>query len=72
MQRDEPKKLSFWRRTFHTVIETGVSLLGGVLLIVCCYWFFHYETWHERFIAIGLTILAVYVVVKLLPERPES
>ncbi|KKF36685.1 hypothetical protein SY86_16565 [Erwinia tracheiphila] len=72
MQRGEPKKLSFWRNTFHTVIETGASLLGGVLLIVCCYWFFHYETWHERFIAIGLTILVVHVIVKLLPERTES
>jgi len=47
-------------------------MLGGLLVVVCCYWFFHYETWHERFIAIGLTILVVYIAVKLLPNRPEE
>jgi len=72
MRRYEPQKLSLWRRVFHTILETGVSLLGGLLVVVCCYWFFHYETWHERFIAIGLSILVVYIAVKLLPNRPEE
>lgn len=72
MRRDEPQKLSLWRRVLHTILETGVSLLGGLLVVVCCYWFFHYETWHERFIAIGLSIVVVYIAVKLLPNRPEE
>lgn len=64
--------MSVWKRLFHTFIETSVSILGGLLVLVCCYWFFHYETWHERLIAIGVSILVVYMVVKILPDRPDQ
>ncbi|CBJ47133.1 hypothetical protein EAM_2459 [Erwinia amylovora ATCC 49946] len=40
--------------------------------MLCCYWFFHYETWHERLIAIGLSVLVVYLIGKILPERPNK
>lgn len=64
--------MSVWKRLFHTFLETSVSILGGLLVLVCCYWFFHYETWHERLIAIGVSILVVYIVVKILPDRPDQ
>jgi len=71
MRKNEPTKLSLSRKIFHALLETCTSLLGGLLFFVCCYWFFHYETWHERFIAIGLSMLVVYIIVKTLPDRPE-
>ncbi len=64
--------MSVWKRLFHTFLETSVSILGGLLVLVCSYWFFHYETWHERLIAIGVSILVVYIVVKILPDRPDQ
>jgi putative flippase GtrA len=71
-RKDEANNLSVWKRLFHTFLETSVSILGGLLVLVCCYWFFHYETWHERLIAIGVSILVVYIVVKILPDRPDQ
>ncbi|ARJ43019.1 hypothetical protein B1H58_13935 [Pantoea alhagi] len=45
------------------------SLIGGLLVLLCAYWFFHFETWTERGIYIGLTLLAVYILLKLVPEK---
>jgi hypothetical protein len=44
----------------------------GLLFFLCCYWFFHYETWHERIIAISLSVLVVAIIIKILPERPNQ
>lgn len=70
-QNDQPK-LSIGRRIFHSLLEAGAAILGGLLFFVCCYWFFHYETWHERIIAIGLSVLVVAIIIKILPERPNQ
>ena len=56
----------------YTLIEASGSIIGGLLILVCCYWFFHYETWHERFIAIGLSVFVVYLIAKIMPERPNQ
>jgi len=45
------------------------ALLGGALVYLCAYWFFHFETWLERCISIGLTLLAAWLVVKCLPAK---
>lgn len=71
-QRNEPQKLSVGRRIFHSLLETGAAILGGLLFFLCCYWFFHYETWHERIIAISLSVLVVAIIIKILPERPNQ
>jgi hypothetical protein len=55
----------------HTALETMASILGGALVLICAYWFFHFDTWHERFIYITLSIVAVYLICKVLPDRPE-
>lgn len=65
------KKLPLGKRIFHSFFENVVSLLGGILVFVCLYWFFHFETWSERFIYITLSILFVYVLVRVLPDRPQ-
>lgn len=72
MHQKEPKKLSIAKRIMYSLIEASGAIVGGLLLWLCCYWFFHYETWHERFIAISLSIAVVYVIGKLLPERPNQ
>lgn len=72
MVDDKIKKLSFGKRVFHSLLEYAISLLGGILVFLCIYWFFHFETWHERFIYITVSIVVVYIIVKLLPERPEE
>lgn len=72
MVGDKIKKLSFTKRVFHGFIEYAVSLLGGVLVFLCVYWFFHFETWYERFIYIFISIIVVYIIVNVLPARPEE
>ncbi|AVJ18370.1 hypothetical protein CLM71_15100 [Serratia sp. MYb239] len=72
MGNDKKGKLPIGKRIFHSFLEYSVSLLGGVLVFLCIYWFFHFETWHERFIYISVSIAVVYLIVKLLPERPEE
>ncbi|WP_090136462.1 hypothetical protein [Kosakonia oryziphila] len=72
MADNKIKKLSFGKRVFHSFLEYAVSLLGGILVFLCIYWFFHFETWHERFIYIIVSMVVVYIIVKLLPERPEE
>lgn len=65
------KILLLGKRIFHSFLENTVTLLGGILVFVCLYWFFHFETWKERFIYIIISILFVYVLVKVLPDRSE-
>ena len=72
MVDNQTKKLSFLKRVFHSLLEYSVSFLGGILVFLCIYWFFHFETWHERFIYIAVSIAVAYIIVKLLPERPEE
>ena len=72
MRKDNPQKLSIGKRILFTLIETSGAVVGGLLVILCCYWFFHYDTWHERLIAIGLSVLVVFVIGKILPERPNQ
>lgn len=72
MRDNEPTKLSLGKRIMYSLIEASGAIVGGLLLFLCCYWFFHYETWHERFIAIGLSVLVVYLIGKILPERPNQ
>jgi hypothetical protein len=72
MREDKPPKLNLGKRVMYTLIEASGSIIGGLLVLVCCYWFFHYETWHERFIAIGLSVLVVYLIIKIMPERPNQ
>lgn len=72
MQKNKPTKLSVWKRIFHTCLESFAAILGGSLIFVCGYWFFHYDTWLERFIAIGLTVLVVYLIARILPDRPDQ
>ncbi|WP_168415136.1 hypothetical protein [Erwinia amylovora] len=72
MRDNEPTKLSIGKRIMYTIIEASGAITGAILLLLCCYWFFHYETWHERFIAIGLSVLVVYLIGKILPERPNQ
>lgn len=71
MQDDKPARQSLKNRVLYTLLEAGASVAGGLLFFVCCYWFFHYETWLERFVAIGLSILVVWLIVKILPDRPD-
>ncbi|WP_074011275.1 hypothetical protein [Tatumella sp. UCD-D_suzukii] len=72
MRKDNPQKLSIGKRILFTLIETSGAVIGGLLVVLCCYWFFHYDTWHERLIAIGLSVLVVFVIGKILPERPNQ
>ncbi len=72
MRNDNPHKLSIGKRILFTLIEVSGALIGGLLVLICSYWFFHYDTWHERLIAIGLTIAVVYLIGKMLPERPNQ
>lgn len=72
MQRDEQTKLSLSKRVFYTLLDIAGAFLGGALFFICCYWFFHFETWHERFIAIGLSVLVVYILARIVPERPNQ
>jgi len=72
MRDNEPTKLSLGKRIMYSLIEASGAIVGGLLLLLCCYLFFHYETWHERFIAIGLSVLVVYLIGKILPERPNQ
>jgi ABC-type multidrug transport system permease subunit len=71
-QQNEKAKPGLGRRIFHSLLEAGAAILGGLLFFLCCYWFFHYETWHERLIAITLSVLVVAVIIKILPERPDQ
>jgi|GEM_PF-997104 putative flippase GtrA len=71
-RKDQQPKLSMGKRLMYSLIESIGAIVGGLLFFVCCYWFFHYETWHERFIAIGLSILVVYLIAKIIPERPNQ
>lgn len=66
------KKLSFRKRIFHSLMEYAVSLIGGVLVFICIYFFFHFETWSERFIYISLSVAIVFLIVKILPESPQD
>ena len=56
-----------------TVIRTLLhylgSLLGTLVFLLCAWWFFHFETWTKRGVSIGLTLLAVYILIKLVPEK---
>ncbi len=72
MRNDKSHKLSIGKRILFTLIEASGAVIGGFLVLLCCYWFFHYDTWHERLIAIGLTIAVVYFIGKILPERPDQ
>ncbi len=54
---------------FRRILEYIGALLGGALVFLCEYWFFHFETWHERGISIGLTLLAAWNVVKCIPVK---
>ncbi|GAA0504587.1 hypothetical protein GCM10009414_12960 [Tatumella terrea] len=72
MRKDNPQKLSIGKRILFTLIETSGAVIGGLFVVLCCYWFFHYDTWHERLIAIGLSVLVVFVIGKILPERPNQ
>lgn len=65
------KRLSLGKRIFYGFLENAISLLGGLLVFFCFYCFFHFETWHERFLYIGMSVLFVYLLVKILPDRPE-
>lgn len=51
------------------VISYAFAFIGGSLVFLCAYWFFHFETWRERGLYIGLTLLAVYILIKLVPEK---
>jgi uncharacterized membrane protein YsdA (DUF1294 family) len=70
-QKGHEIKQSLFRRLMHTALETMASILGGALVLICAYWFFHFDTWHERFIYITLSIVVVYLICKVLPDRPE-
>lgn len=72
MRDNESTKLSLGKRIMYSLIEVSGAIIGGLLLVLCCYWFFHYETWHERLMAIGLSIGVVYLIGKVLPERPNQ
>lgn len=72
MRNDKPPKMSIGKRMMYSLIETLGAIVGGLLFLLCCYWFFHFETWHERFIAIGLSVAVVYLISKVLPERPNQ
>lgn len=72
MRKDNPCKLSVGKRIMYNLLDAAGAIIGGLSFFLCCYWFFHYETWHERLISIGLTVLAVYVLAKLIPERPNQ
>jgi len=72
MRDNKHPSLSIGKRIIYNLIEASGAIIGGLLLLLCCYWFFHYETWHERFIAIGLSVLVVYLIGRILPERPNQ
>ncbi len=72
MRDNGPAKRSLGKRIMYSLIEVSGAIIGGLLLLLCCYWFFHYETWHERLMAIGLSIGVVYLIGKVLPERPNQ
>ena len=54
---------------FRRILGYIEALLSGAQVFVCAYWFFHFETWLERCISIGLTLLAAWLVVKCLPAK---
>lgn len=51
------------------VMSYAFAFIGGLLVFLCAYWFFHFETWTERAVYIGLTLLAVYMLLKLVPQK---
>lgn len=59
------------KNIMYYLLESIASILGGALVFVCAYWFFHFDTWHERFIYISISIAAVYLFCKVLPNRPD-
>lgn len=72
MHNNKPPALSIGKRIMYSLIEASGAIIGSLLLLLCGYWFFHYETWYERFIAIGLSVLATWAISKILPERPNQ
>lgn len=72
MSDKKMEKLSFRKRIFHSFMEYTVALIGGILVFICIYFFFHFETWYERFMYISLSVAVVFLIVKVLPERPEG
>lgn len=72
MRDNKHSRLSLGKRIIYSLIEASGAIIGGLLLLLCCYWFFHYETWHERLIAIGMSVFVVSLIVQILPERPNQ
>ncbi|GEM_PF-930892 len=52
-----------------TLLGYTGSLIGGLSLFLCTYWFFHFETWTERGVYIGLTLFIIYILIKLVPKN---
>lgn len=67
MRDNKHPRLSLGKRIIYSLIEASGAIIGGLLLLLCCYWFFHYETWHERLIAIGMSVFVVNLIGKILP-----
>ncbi|PST78956.1 hypothetical protein B7R70_13620, partial [Yersinia pseudotuberculosis] len=58
-KQKEPRD-NFRKRFIRGCIHYFGALVGSLLVFLCFYWFFHFETWHERFIYISLSIAVVY------------
>lgn len=72
MRDNKHSRLSLGKRIIYSLIEASGAIIGGLLLLLCCYRFFHYETWHERLIATGMSVFVVNLIGKILPERPNQ
>ena len=44
----------------------------SILVFMCIYLFFHYETWYERIIYISISISVVCLIIKVMPGRPAD
>lgn len=62
---DDDERQCFMR----SLISYLGASIGTILPFLCLYWFFHFETWHERGIYIGGTLLVTYLVIKLVPKK---
>lgn len=72
MPEGEVKKPSLCKKMFHDFMEYFSSFMGGVLVFMCIYLFFHYETWYERIIYISISISVVCLIIKVMPGRPAD
>lgn len=50
-----------------TIANTLIHLLGSICLVLCVYFFFHFDSMVERFLYISGTIIVSIVLAYIIP-----